>query len=911
LNRLNTFLLVGISFVITILVLFLYLKETRKKEPETILTPLKIEAYRVDRHPLPDADVYLNQRFIGKTDEKGVFLKDLKLIVGESYALIIEKDRDGYLYGPWETHFTVEEEKKKRREKKREEIVEVPPLEGESDILTEIERAQLGKASLYEKYHFLAFIDGYMYYSIRVVGKNRSPVEEASVIVNGKEEGVTDSRGLFLVKYSGEDVRREIIQIFKEGEHIWMNNLTVGPNSTIDVDLNKMLLIDLFVYEENYDVIRGIEDVNVYLIREEQAEQRYVGKTDKEGYLSFAYTDDRDVDGYLNLVIKCPVDYLPEDLNKTYYIKRELPKLTVIDFLSRKSAPAPKVAVMPFVFKGNRDYFRVKQTQALKTSIEDQLFSKEVFLRASSRRVGELFKQFNIDYSRQNVTWKEMPLIKKAVDAIIIGEINGSDNDFDVKFYAYDYTGEKIFEIERKVYLRDFQALSEDIVQGFRSNFPYEGNISSIGEKIYVNLGRRQGINQNNSLYGFISYYDEISKMYSKKRVAKLRVIDTGEAFAAAELQDVNEGYLLEAGVKVKRQIEPVAEVKEVELTLEIVSRKKPVADVNIYIDDHWKGQTDEEGIFKMAVASNRNIDILAYKEGYIPGKINVKITEQLNSLRLTLRQGRTLFRVASIPEGALVMIDGEYKGVTPIIKNPVVVPYGFHLVELELEGYKRYRTYINFNSRRIYLTDNRILVLFWDYMKDAEEVYEKGDIEEAISILVNIPPSHPDYLKGLEFLGYINLKDVKNYEKSIEYFTKALEISNEEGVTIENVFTYYNLAQAYYNEAEKMFYENESVARYYYQQAISHFNSVKAVRNRIPTQNRTALYLDTLYYLAVSHQKLYYLTVQDEFLSGARFSWLDYFDFFDKKLLNDKYFRKQYSTAKSYRKEIKRLKGE
>ncbi|MCK5570352.1 MAG: hypothetical protein KAJ15_11590, partial [Spirochaetes bacterium] len=155
---------------------YIYIREGREKEPEIIKAPFKIEVYRVDRYPLPKADIYLNQRFIGKTDERGFFFKDIELMVGESYTLRIERERGGYVYGPWETNFKVKEEKKRRREKKKEEIEEISSLEGESDILTEIERAQLGKASLYEKYHFLAFIEGYMFYQIKVAGKNESVV---------------------------------------------------------------------------------------------------------------------------------------------------------------------------------------------------------------------------------------------------------------------------------------------------------------------------------------------------------------------------------------------------------------------------------------------------------------------------------------------------------------------------------------------------------------------------------------------------------------------------------------------------------------------------------------------------------------------------------------------------------------
>ncbi|MCK5569390.1 MAG: hypothetical protein KAJ15_06715, partial [Spirochaetes bacterium] len=87
--------------------------------------------------------------------------------------------------------------------------------------------------------------------------------------------------------------------------------------------------------------------------------------------------------------------------------------------------------------------------------------------------------------------------------------------------------------------------------------------------------------------------------------------------------------------------------------------------------------------------------------------------------------------------------------------------------------------------------------------------------------------------------------------------------------------------------------------------------NYIRVRRNRIPGSKRNIVYQDTLFYLAVSYQKLYYLMQKGEYLSRTRFSWIDYFDFFNEELLKDDYFKKQYSIADSYRKEAERLKGE
>ena len=147
-NRINTFIVLAISVFLTALVLYLFVKEQVQPEAETVTVPLKMEVYRLDRNPLPAADVYLNQRFIGRTDWKGFFNIDIDLTVGESYTLRIEKDREGYVYGPWETSFRAAADRKKKRERKEEPEEQKPSLEGEFDVLAEIEKAELGRATL-------------------------------------------------------------------------------------------------------------------------------------------------------------------------------------------------------------------------------------------------------------------------------------------------------------------------------------------------------------------------------------------------------------------------------------------------------------------------------------------------------------------------------------------------------------------------------------------------------------------------------------------------------------------------------------------------------------------------------------------------------------------------------------------
>lgn len=902
-NRINRFILLFLSFALTFLVIRAYIRENVKREPEEVVVPLKVEVYRVDRFPLHDADVYLNQRFIGRTDEKGVFSTDVNLTTGEFYTLNIEKDKDGYVYGPWETRFKFEEEKRGKRERKELEHPATESLEGELDVLSELERAQHGKASLTEKYHFLAILDGYMYYTIHVSGKDNTSIRDATVIVNGKIEGKTDERGNITVRYSGDDTRRESVQVLKEGEHIWMNDVVIRPKAEISVELNKMLLVDVYTLTENYGAITGVTGSDVYLGND------YVGKTGGDGLRFFKYVNEKGVDGPLILSVRYPSTYLPRKVVRSFTINRDLPKLTVYLFSYLKKPVAPNISVLPLMVGSQKDVLLSKQANILRSRLEDYLSSGRVFNIVPGRKVQELFKQFDLSIAKQ-LSWSDIPPIKREVDGVIAGEMHTTERGIAIKLYGFDYSGEKICEMEKTIALRELQSIPEYFVKQFINNFPFEGSITEVSRKVYINLGKRHGVDLNNKFYSFYTYFDDVKKDFTRKRVARLKIVDAGEVVSAGELETISEGFLLEAGTRVKRFQEPLRVLKQIPVTLLVVSDGKPVEGAAVYLDDHWTGKTDESGNLLMVLSEGTYGDVLVFKEGFIPAKIGIQVKEDSSSYRVELTQGKTSFTISSEPEGALLFIDSVYSGTTPVEKA-INVPFGFHLVELKLGGYKDFKQYIKFETKRLSLTGKERIKLYRDYYSEAEKAYSAGDIRGAISMLESITPDHPDYSMALDFLGFIYLNDVKDFKRAIEYYSQILTPETELYPSSGLLVSWYNLGQAYYNEAEELFYSQPTRAMQDYVLAIKAFGIVREGKGRIPPAKKKTMYQDSLFYIAVSNQKLYYLTKQLEYISRAYQSWIDYFDFFDKNSLRESFYRNQYNIAQSYWEEAKRLKGE
>jgi tetratricopeptide (TPR) repeat protein len=792
-----------------------------------------------------------------------------------------------------------------KRKKKTEVEDDLPTLEGEFDVLSELERAEFGRASLYEKYHFLAILDGHMYYTIKVTGKNEVAVVDAAVIVNGNVEGKTNKNGIFVVEYSGEDIRQENIQIAKEGEHIWSKSIEIHPNFLMHVELNKMLMIDLYTYTENYGVIEGINGARIYLGDE------YVGKTDRDGLHLFKYENENGVDGDLEVRIQYPKGYYPEEQIKTFNIKGNLPRLAFSEFSYMKRAVSPRISVMPLQVQNEDDRLLVKRAGELKRGIEDYLSLGDTFSVVSDKTTRRLFQQFNVEIKESGTSWDDIPFIKKEVDGVIFGKLRSSGSLIDVKLYGIDYTGETIGQIERKVALREYSSVPEKFVTQLKSNFPFEGNISAIDKMISINLGARHGIEPEDKFYSFLNYYDEIKKDYSKRRVAKLKIVEVNEDVSTGELESITEGYLLEPGVRVKRFSEPVEPLKTVVVTIMVTSGKEKVSGANIYLDDQWTGQTDEYGEIQIVMTETAYADVLVYKEGYIPEKTELTFVEGESRMKFNLKQGRTQFTIDSEPGGALLFINGKYKGNTPIDKKSIEMPYGFHRIELKLDGYKDFNQYVKFSERRLSLTGKNRIKLYMDYFRSAEALYTERDVDQALEILKSVPEEHPDYRRSMEFIGYIYLNDVKDYVLSIGYYNRVLDLQTDEIGPGESLISYYNMGQASYKRAEEIFYEDIQQSQQHYMRAIVSFNRVKERRNRLQSTNRRRIYQDVLFHLSVSNQKLYYITGQKEYLVQAYYSWIDYFDFFDNNFLEDPYFQKQFAIAESYRGEVKRLQSE
>ncbi|NJE29443.1 PEGA domain-containing protein [Thermococcus sp. 18S1] len=118
--------------------------------------------------------------------------------------------------------------------------------------------------------------------------------------------------------------------------------------------------------------------------------------------------------------------------------------------------------------------------------------------------------------------------------------------------------------------------------------------------------------------------------------------------------------------------------------SIEIVTYPK---NASVYIDGDYKGTTPLNVTISQIMITKRVINVTIKKEGYLPYTTSMFIPSTLYfiELNLTLAPLNGTIIINSDPIGAIVQINGEYKGKTPL---SLTLPPGEYNITLSSEGY-------------------------------------------------------------------------------------------------------------------------------------------------------------------------------------------------------------------------------
>ncbi|MBR4997687.1 MAG: PEGA domain-containing protein [Bacteroidaceae bacterium] len=83
--------------------------------------------------------------------------------------------------------------------------------------------------------------------------------------------------------------------------------------------------------------------------------------------------------------------------------------------------------------------------------------------------------------------------------------------------------------------------------------------------------------------------------------------------------------------------------------------------------------------------------EVSFYKDGYLDEKRSLKVDDQTSSLHQNMKSSSEEVKITSSPSEAIITIDGEVEGVTPL---KTTLARGSHLISVEKDGYKGYSSY-------------------------------------------------------------------------------------------------------------------------------------------------------------------------------------------------------------------------
>jgi tetratricopeptide (TPR) repeat protein len=501
---------------------------------------------------------------------------------------------------------------------------------------------------------------------------------------------------------------------------------------------------------------------------------------------------------------------------------------------------------------------------------------------------------------------------------IILGSVAKDEKGLLIETKFYTSAGKLILShMTRAKNIADISSTAKEIANAVLDRFPFEGTVvSSEGERYKINLGKSgYRITKGMDFVLMAPRFGEAGKVLEYRETGRLSVKKAEESFSWTEVEDLKENEQITIGDRVVRRI-PLEGEEEVARNTFILSAKggmppdvSPLAAVNIYVNDEWRGSTGPDGKAEVPVRINKSFTLMLYRHGYQPVTEKVKIEASKETREFVLTVNNALFKIDSEPSSADVFLDGDKIGRTPILEGKPV-SLGFHTVKVSVGGdFRDWEEVLEFSKKEEDRTGDRKIFLPKDFLKIGQRAEEKGDFDAAIQAYKSTERGHPDYSEAHHRLGRIYLDEKGDYETATKEFENVLSLpENRQLVYKQFSVAFMNLGHAYYEKGSALVQKDKEAAAQNFAKAIQNLQIAKQNTRFFPSLHYDEAVHDTYYYTALSYHKLYLITRKNNILNSANLAWQEYFDFFPKKFEGNSSFEKTREAAQKYWDQIKNL---
>jgi hypothetical protein len=821
---------------------------------------------RIDGQPAAQAKVIIDNEEPGVTDAQGVFAKQLRKKAGSEFEVTVSKEMPGYRIEPWKTSLLV----------------------------------RLPKGDQIDTYRVEADLKAMRYVTLRVSEKG-APLPEAQVTVGGKEAGVTDARGEFVVLYRTQPAKGTEINVAKSGYSPYRATRQLEPGQAIEVALNRQSVVAIKALTDEYGRVSGVPGLAVSI------DGKTIGKTDAQGNYTHDY---RGEPGKKVVIALAAPGYVPAAWKTTVRLEGQVN----LQRYFYPTAPRP-IRIGIYRVVGNTPGVDLKDvvTQA-EQALATQLFKFPAFREVPADRLQAEVNQRKLSIERITTKgWQDTPL-RATVDMIVLGSVAKDDSGYLVEVKFHTANGKIILsEIARARNAGGINGAVRDIANNVIERFPLEGTVvGQEDDRVRINIGKSWRVGRGTEFTLTTPTLGEGGKVAGYRETGRIEVKRGDDASSLAEVAILKQGEKVQIGDRVVRRIVREGEEGE-ERTYFLLTAKggvgtdvNPIAGTGVYLNGEWAGATGTNGQAEIPLRLGRNYTLTLYRHGYQQLIDKIKVSKSGEVREFVLAANNVLFKVDSTPSSATVYVDDEQIGKTPITSGKMIT-LGFHSVRLTYgEGYRDFFEVMEFTQKEEDRTGERRIVLQKDFLKMGERARQNGDIEGAIQAYISTERDHPDYAEAHRRLGDIYLDEKEDYDRAIAEFEAVLALpENQQLIYKQFAVTFTNLGHAYCEKGNRALDSDRAAAPTYFAKAIKALQTARQNTRFFPSAEYAEAVHDTYYYTALSYHKLYLMTKQPAVMNSASLAWREYFDFFPKKLEGNPAFVQAREGARRYRDQI------
>jgi hypothetical protein len=653
--------------------------------------------------------------------------------------------------------------------------------------------------------------------------------------------------------------------------------ISLAHGDKVRIDLIRGQALEVFALQKSYKSIRGLHDVTIKL------GDKDIGRTDNFGYFSYN-APQRLIEGTA-ITLEAP-GQLPARISQN--LSGSGP-WTIVQGFSSKTPARGRLLLLPLKIQNSGSETPdpaaiTSWDRIIQDGLQQYLINQPPFMEADEERIAQILDRNGLSLQqigRQG--WNQPDLLAEFEWALRPSLILGPASSLELSLINADgrVIGATLQRLTSKPDARTMRAMFQQASRELSTWLPFEGSLVEAekgGFRINLNLQSSHAVKIGETLRLHGLQVEGGGSSPGWTDIGSAQITELGEGFSRVRITELKPRTTANVGQIVVLQRQPEGGDKYVTVT--DIADKRPLAQTNLYLQDHWIGTTDRQGIARLnRSAGNRRGVLTAVRNGYRLHQDDFLWVEGKDKA-IALQRSSIPIRIETDPSNAQVKLNGRLIGRSPLYQN-IDLPGPTAQIEIILnEEYKSLNQVVSFDEDGLDWSGPRAVHLERDLRREARLLIQAGRLNEAINLLEALPQSHPDYLIVQHELGDIHLNHSHDPIKAAAAFhrvTSRPEVANF--VDKRFIGTQINEAIAIYHIGEKLKDTDQAAAISSWQRTKSLLDLCENQLRFIPEEQYTQAVHSLSYYRALSLHRIWGLTQRGDDLRNANEHWKKYIE--------------------------------